>query len=295
MVALQTPAAAVDVAALDLHEGLSAGGCSRWPPELRLRSTLDQLVPGRCKATNLCDYCAKLAAVENAEVLAQDAMSNSAPGLWSVSTTRSAVAEMTVYRTARAGVLREVKRWRPASTRATLVEFTTGMGTRSAGQRRPHWNDMWKGIDVSDADELHERLAWAWCKRVDARPEGQYVGAIAETGGLMRYLALHFQKESQQPPRGWRGQRFNVGRGYLAEPMEQARDRARQALRLRRELWRAERAGLTGAAALEAAELAAYEASELSWQLVRLQALPTEFGLDGLPSATVVEAIEVRR
>jgi hypothetical protein len=272
-------------AALDLHEGLPAAGCPRWPDHLRLQSTLGQLVPGRCKGTNVCEYCAKLAAVENAEVLAQDALSNSAPQVWSVLTTRSTVAEMSAYARAREGVIREVKRWRPSARRATLIEFTTGMGTGSGGQRRPHWNDIWKDIAPGDVGELHERTSWAWCKRVDAQPRGQYVGVIAETGGLMRYLALHFQKESQQPPKGWRGQRFNVGRGYLSEPMEQARQRARQALRLRRELWRAEQAGLTGAAALEAAELALYEANELGWELVKLQDLPTAWGPDGLPVA----------
>jgi hypothetical protein len=284
--------------ALDLHEGLSpappTGGCPRWPEDLRLQSTLGALVPGRCKATNLCDYCAKLAAVENAEVLAQDAMTNSAPSVWSVLTTRSDVASMEAYRNARRGVLREVKRWRPEARRATLIEFTTGMGTRSEGKRRPHWNDIWKGIDPSDGEDLHDRLSWGWCKRVDAKPEGQYVGAIAETGGLMRYLALHFQKESQQPPKGWRGQRFNVGRGYLAVPMELAREHAREALRFRRELWRAERSGLTGADALAAAELAVYEAGELAWELVRMVEFPSAWGPDGLPSAFRTEAVEVR-
>jgi CelD/BcsL family acetyltransferase involved in cellulose biosynthesis len=174
-----------------------------------------------------------------------------------------------------------------------MVEFTTGMGTGSGGHRRPHWNDVWKGLDVADAGELHERVSWAWCKRVDAEPRGQYVGAIAETGGLMRYLALHFQKESQQPPPGWSGQRFNVGRGYLAEPMPAARQRARQALRLDREVWRAERAGLTGADALAAAELALYEANELSWELVRLVEIPSDV-VDGVPTGWTVLEQEVR-
>lgn len=285
-------------AVLDLHEGLSAaegsGGCPRWPDHLRLESTLGQLVPGRCKATNLCDYCAKLAAVENAEVLAQDALTNTAPQVWSVLTTRSTVAEMSAYRRAREAVIREVKRWRPDARRATLIEFTSGLGTGSGGRRRPHWNDLWKGIEARDAAELHARAAHAWCQRVDAEPRGQYAGAVAETGGLMRYLALHFQKESQQPPKGWHGQRFNVGRGYLAEPMTDARAKARQALRLRRELWRAELAGLTGRAALDAAELALYEANELAWYLVRLEDLPTSWGPDGLPSQWQQTSVPVR-
>jgi hypothetical protein len=274
-------------AALDLHEGIVAatatGGCPRWPDGLRLESTLGALVPGRCKATNLCDYCAKLAAVENAEVLAQDALTNSAPALWSVLTTRTATIDTASFRRARQAVQRDVQgRW-PEAERATLIEFTTGLGTRSGGQRRPHWNDTWKGVPAGDADELHAVMSSAWCSRVDAAPAGQHVTPVSETGGLMRYLALHFQKESQAPPPGWRGHRFRTSGGYLAEPLPAAREKARQALRLRRELWKAENAGLTGERALEAAQAALYEANELSWSLVRISQLPTSFDDAGFP------------
>src|SRR4051794_28082344 len=86
--------------ALDLHEGISApggvrthsavdgtllweaiaqaplpaSGCPRWPEHLRLRSSLGEVVPGRCRATNKCAYCARLAAVETSEMLMLDAM-----------------------------------------------------------------------------------------------------------------------------------------------------------------------------------------------------------------------------
>lgn len=286
-------------AALDLHEGIGrigSGGCPRWPKGFALQSTLGDLVPGRCKATNLCDYCARLAAVENAEVLALDALHNSAPALWSVSTTRTATIDTGAFKDARHRVREAVKsRW-PAAECATLIEFTTGLGTRSGGDRRPHWNDTWKGIPAEDADELHAVLAAAWCKRVDAEPRAQYVGPIAETGGLMRYLALHFQKESQQPPAGWRGHRFRTTRGYLAQPMAQAREQARAALRYRRELWRARAAGFEGEAAEQVAQRALYEAGELAWELVRLQELPNDFGPDGLPTtwATAVMPVATR-
>ena len=299
--------------ALDLHKGIAeagaSGGCPRWPAGLRLESTLGDLIPGRCKATNLCDYCARLAAVENAEVLAQDALHNSAPEVWTVTTTRSTVANLRAYRLGREAIARDVKRcWRGAE-RATMIEFTTGMGTRSEGKRRPHWNDMWKGVPADAADELRDVVAGAWCSRVDAEPDGQYSGAIAEVGGLMRYLALHFQKESQQPPKGWRGHRFSTSRGYLAEPMDAARERARDALRLRRELWKVERRVVVDqwgeevplAAILDAeqlwdlAEAAHGQARELAWSLVRLQAIPTAFGEGGEPSAWTTVALPVRR
>jgi hypothetical protein len=284
-------------AALDLHEGIAAaevtGGCPRWPEELRLRSTLGAMVLGRCKATNLCDYCARLAAVENAEVLALDAMENTAPELWSVLTTRTATIDTGAFRRAREGVRRAVRRRWPEAESATLIEFTTGMGTRSGGDRRPHWNDTWKGVPAADADELHEVIAAAWCSRVDALPKGQHVQSVTETGGLMRYLALHFQKESQQPPKGWRGHRFRTTRGYLAQSLEQARLEARQSLRLRREVWKAEQAGYRGQDALDVAQAALDVANALDWSLVRLQQLPTEFGDDGLPSAWTTVPVAV--
>jgi hypothetical protein len=284
-------------AALDLHEGIPAvapsGGCPRWPADLRLQSTLGQLVPGRCRATNLCDYCARLSAVENAEVLALDAMTNTAPSLWSVLTTRTATIDTGSFQRAREGVLRTVRERWPDAERAQLIEFTTGLGTRSGGERRPHWNDTWKGVD--DGQELHERMSWAWCKRVDAEPQGQHVQPIAEVGGLMRYLALHFQKESQQPPTGWRGHRFRTTRGYLAVPLEHARSQARDALRMRRELWKAHRDGYEGQDALDVAQAAFDTAACLDWSLVRLQQLPTDFGPDGLPSAWTTVPMEVTR
>jgi hypothetical protein len=240
---------------------------------------------GRCKAVNLCDYCARLAAVETSEVLALDAMANSSPALWSVLTTRTATLDVAAFKYARKVVARAVRSCWPHAESATLVEFTTGLGRRAEGARRPHWNDMWKGVPADAEDELRAVLADAWCRHVDALPAGQYVGAIAETGGLMRYLALHFQKESQQPPAGWRGHRFRTTRGYLATSMAAAREEARASLRLKRELHRALKSGLVGQAAEDAAQRAAYEASELAWELVRIQAIPTAYDGEGLPSA----------
>jgi hypothetical protein len=242
-------------------------------------------VRGRCKSTNLCDYCAKLAAVENAEVLALDAMTNEPPLLWSVLTTRTATIDTGSFRRAREGTLRTVRRRWPRAEWATLIEFTTGLGKNSGGARRPHWNDSIKGVPADDAAELEHVMATAWCERVDAAPAGQKVTPITDTGGLMRYLALHFQKESQQPPQGWHGHRFRTTRGYLAQPMETARAEARLSLRARREVWKAHRAGWTGEDALAAAAEALDIAAETAWEIVRLVDLPTAFGTDGRPSA----------
>jgi hypothetical protein len=49
---------------------------------------------------------------------------------------------------------------------------------------------------------------------------------------LSRYLALHFQKESQKPPKGFRGYRFITSRRYFNNGLTraQARGLAREAL-----------------------------------------------------------------
>lgn len=278
------PAPEPSAAPLDLHEGNDPRGCPRWPAGLRLESTLGDLVPGRCHATNLCAYCARLAAVETAEVLAIDAMRNEAPGVYAVLTTRTATLDLAGFQNGLRAARRALRREWPSARSAQLVEFQTGRGRNSGGERRPHWNWLLKGVPSDVVDQVHDVIASAWCARVDAEPEAQWVGAIAEAGGLMRYLALHFQKSDQAPPQGWRGHRFRAQRGYLEQPMAQAREEARQALRFKREVWRAHQAGLRGAEAEEAAHQAMYEASELAWSLVRLQQLPTTFGPDGLPA-----------
>jgi hypothetical protein len=125
------------------------------------------------------------------------------------------------------------RRW-PEAEVANLREFTTGYGPRSGGRRRPHWNFLVKGVPGSDVDEMREVAARIWCRHVDAEPDRQHAGRVYEAGGLMRYLALHFQKSSQAPPRGWRGHRFTSSRGYFPNGTAAARERARESLRVAR-------------------------------------------------------------
>lgn len=272
---------ALPEAALDLHEGISAsaperwpdpaaGGCGRWPEHLRLLSSQGEAVRGRCRATNLCAYCARLAAVENAELLALDALAGNAPQVWAVLTTPLATLDTARFYRSRSELLRTLRRDWPAVEYAALVEFTTGYGPRSGGQRRPHWNLLLKGIPAEDVDAAAAVIRREWCRREGAAPEAQHVGRIGEFGGLMRYIALHFQKESQAPPEGWRGHRFLKSRGYLATSTPEARDAARASLRHKRELWRAIRRGLSA----HDAELAAAEAIALAeattWRLASL-------------------------
>ena len=226
---------------------------------------------GRCRASNQCAYCARLAAVETAEMLALDALHGSAPRVWMVLTTRSTSTDPADFYDARRQVLRALKRRWPDLEAAWVLEFTTGYGKRSGGARRPHWNALLKGVGPEDVDQVADVVERVWCSRVDATAAGQFVGEIAGAGGLMRYLALHFQKESQAPPPGWRGHRFTATRGYLSQPTPAAREQARRALRFKRELWRARRAGWTDPGDVE---LAAREAMAIAdatdWELVQL-------------------------
>jgi hypothetical protein len=220
-----------------------------------------EVVRGRCRATNLCDYCAKLAAVENAELLALDAMEY-APTLWVVLTTRSGSVDPKRFYKSREQVWRAVRRRWPEAEYAFIVEFTTGYGPRAGGLRRPHWNLLVKGVPVADLEAFGEVVRRVWCEREDAVPEAQYVGEIAEAGGLMRYLALHFQKESQAPPKGWRGHRFRASNGYLVRPASVLREEAKRSLRVKRLIHRGVDA--------ETVELELAVQAETVWSLVHV-------------------------
>lgn len=230
---MRSPAltAAAAPAALDLHEGISdplALGCGRWPEHLRLLNRrTGELRPGRCKATNQCDYCARLFAVETSEMLLLDACED-APALYVVLTARELLDRRDTYRHLEQLRRAARKRW-PSIRWAVLVEF----------QRRGalHLNLMVKGVPVEDAAALHDVLASRWCDRVDAAPHAQFVGEVSDGAGLVRYIALHFLKPGQAPPRGWRGHRYSSSRDYLVRPASVMRQEARTALRVKRLIW----------------------------------------------------------
>ena len=291
--------------ALVLHEGITdkwhvaaqpevgaqalLQGCERWPVALRLRDSNGVLVLGRCKATNLCEYCARMAAIENTEVLALDALNGVAPAIWLVLGTGTDDLDPKLFYAARYHLTKALRREFPGRSIewAALVEFTTGYSAQSGGRRFPHWNLLLKGLYEDDIECVRAIVARVWCGRQEFRAtiEAQHVGTIYAEGGLMRYLALHFQKESQSPPEGWRGHRFLKSRGYLWTDTPTARATAKQSLRLKRELHKALGQGWTGEEADNLAHQAVEDASLLSWELVRLEALPLAFGPDGFPSA----------
>jgi len=265
------PADAVSAAgaagALDLHEELSEGyapsttalRCTCGSPALRLRSSHGELVELRGKSVNFCAYCARLAAIENVEMLALDALQGHAPEVWLVLTTRTATVDMSVFYAALADVKRMirkeplrdadgvvvregrkiVRRW-PDAEYANCLEYSTGYGTNSGGQRRPHFNVLFKGVPAGDAGDLEAVAAPVWCDHVDALPAGQRATSVYEAGGLTRYLAIHFNKEGQLPPAEFRGQRFNCSRGYFTGCTRRvARQRAKSSLAYKRALNRA--------------------------------------------------------
>jgi hypothetical protein len=234
---------------LDLHEGISTPpriGCQRWPVNWWLVSTLGELVRGRCKATNQCDYCAKLAAVENSELLALDAMQGNAPEVWMVLTTPLSTLDMSLFYEAHRKLMKAVRRRFPDLEWARLLEFTTGYGPRSGGRRRPHWNVLLKGVPRDAVNVLLGLVEKVWCPRVGGALAAQHVGPVSEMGGLMRYIALHFQKESQSPPAGFTGHRFTHSRGYLWTDTPTAREETRDALFEKRARHRGTELGLAG-------------------------------------------------
>lgn len=289
---------------LDLHkensdprsEGPSEWACERWPENFRLRAG-EQLVKGRCKSANLCPYCARLGAVENAELLALDAMYGVAPDIWAVLTTPSTEPEQKAYYESRRQVFRALKRRWPEVQVASVLEFTTGYGENAGGDRRPHWNLLIKNVPVTALGEVHEVIAKVWCPRQKASPEAQFVGKIGEMGGLMRYLALHFQKESQAPPKGWKGHRFTATKGYLWVPTPEAREAARASLLFKRWVWKLNQADpdLTAEEVQERAEHLLEESQALIWELVRLTKLPAGYDPEtGHPNAWSEEVFAVR-
>jgi hypothetical protein len=136
-----------------------------------------------------------------------------------------------------------------------FLEWTTGEGTRSGGERRPHIHHLTKGIpaddplleplplaDVPDGHPLRRgrriapgamttplelRVSELWYAItgdafvVECRPLRTPAGAIA-------YLALHHHKKRQAPPLGFSGRRLRPSKGYYAQPIGELRQLARK-------------------------------------------------------------------
>jgi hypothetical protein len=129
-----------------------------------------------------------------------------------------------------------------------------------------HLNLLVKGVADDEHEALFDVLTGVWCRRVDAEPQGQWVGVVAEAEGVVRYLSkmlAHGLKAEQAPPIGWKGHRTSQSRSYLVRPASVMREEARQSLRLKRLLYR----GLDDETA--ALELAAANATTWTMKHVR--------------------------
>jgi hypothetical protein len=267
---IDRPTVVAEGAPLDLHEEIAGKAsqkhCGRWPKRLSLISNFGEIVQGRCRSPNLCDYCSRLAAVENAELLSLDAMHGVAPTTFLVLTQPSADREPRSYYESRNQLQRVLRSQLPGYEAAWLVEFTTGRAETSGGLRRPHFNALLKGVRTDDqATMVRQAVEDVWCRRQGAAVAAQYVAPVQEIGGLARYLALHFAKPAQAPPAGWRGHRFRATRGYLWLPTPQARKLARESLINKRELWRALSAGVDAEQAERQVAWAAWVRDQTSW------------------------------
>ena len=195
-----------------------------------------------------------------------------APEVWAVLTTRTATLDQAPFYAARKQVLRALRRRWPDAGYACVLEYTTGYGARSGGERRPHWNMILKGIRPAEIPLAAPIIRRVWCQHVDAEPFAQSVEPIWEVGGLAGYLAAHVQKESQKPPEGFKGQRFNCSRDYFEDRTRaEMRALARERISRRLLLWRAtEIVGLEGEEAQAWAD-AEYELGrEAEWMAVTI-------------------------
>ena len=235
---------------------------------MRLRSSAGSFVKGRCRATNLCEYCRALGVIETAEMLQVDALEGAAPAVYGVLTAREHLTRADCRDHLRK-LVRAARIRFPSYQHHVQVEF----------QRRGalHLNLVVKGLAPEDVSALADVLVPLWCSRVDARPSAQWFGPVHDYGGLSRYLAkmlAHGLKREQAPPIGWTGHRTSQTAGYFPGGAAQARARARDSLRSKRGLWKAAQS-LGPLASPELVELEATITLErekaTTWELVRVR------------------------
>jgi hypothetical protein len=216
---------------------------------LALLASDGHLVKGRCGSSNLCEYCLIQELHVVRRMLSLDALDGPAPELLIVLGTGQATTDPAIFYRGRERMIAELRgEWGPQVEYSCLSEFTTGKSRWSGGVRRPHWNVAVKGIPASDHKWAGKVAIPTWCENVpNALPEAQYIEPLHNTAAYFRYVAEHFTKTSQQPPKGgaWRHkQRFNCSRDYFAPlTRAQARERAWWHLQREREIVKAQRGG----------------------------------------------------
>ena len=184
----------------------------------------------RCGASNRCDYCAMLAACENAVVLRLDAFDGAFPQVGLTTTTHRSDFPWELLRGAERSLWRSLRRefGRTQVQYCGCLEWTTGSSWRSQGYRFPHLHHLVKGIPREMVTtELEGWISELWrgytggAWRVDFKPLYTPMGAIA-------YLVLHHHKREQGPPPGTKHvKRLRPSKGYTERPLRELREEAR--------------------------------------------------------------------
>ena len=194
------------------------------------RGELFGFVKGRCRATNLCQYCRILGVVETSEMLYLDALEY-APQLLLTLTARQHLTRPDTY-----ALLKEIRR--RCRQRWPFIEWFVQVEFQKRGALHLHL--LVKGVPPGDAWALKMRACDVWCARVDAAEVAQDCKPINAAQAVVRYLQKelsHGLKQEQAPPIGWRGHRTSQTRGYLVRPASAMRIEARESLRRKRAVY----------------------------------------------------------
>lgn len=190
------------------------------------------LAPVRCGASNSCDYCAFLAAVENAALVALDAREHSPPVGGMTTTTHRPDFDLGQLRRAEENLIDYLRRaYGKDVAYCGFLEWTTGKGGHG---RMPHLHHLLKGIprEVLQAPErglspLEVEISKRWERYtggafiVDCRELRTAAGAIA-------YLSLHHHKREQAAPAGIKHtKRLRPSRNYFDGRIGPLRERVR--------------------------------------------------------------------
>ena len=157
------------------------------------------LVPARCGAPNKCAYCAYLATVESALVVALDSEWGGFPRVGMTLTTVDPHHDLVRFRRDVEQTLRLLRRELGTGLGYLgFMEWTTGDGRRSGGHRRVHQHLLLKRCDPSAAEALEASVRQLWERRTGAsRVE---LRELRSSAGATAYLVHHHQKRGQQPP-----------------------------------------------------------------------------------------------
>ena len=259
------------------------------------------LCPLPCASPNLCSYCARRTAMENAAVVRLDAESGDFPRVGLCLTTVDPkttpkqfgrdVDHAMRFLGSRLGEMRQL----------LVVEWTTGRAKTSGGHRRIHAHGLVKDVDPVEAGKVERDLRGWWKKRTGAhRVE---LRELRTAAGATAYLVQHHLKPEQAAPLNLKGvKRFRPGRGYFDRPLSELRQEARAVVddaRLQAALRHAvdyetwTDLGLVDEAdaRLTAALADARAERGEGGKLVRVQWVPDTWGEDDAPATWAVEVL----